>query len=349
MSDTESKTDPASEQKLRKKRSEGSIASSQDSSGLFGAALGISIIASTGIAMWQKIATAIVLLPDVLLLPASEAIDVATKTVSDLLLWTVVPVILVTISVSVVSILILNRGILFAMKSVTPNLERVSFSKGVKRVFGKRGLMESLIGFIRLFLWLFFSSMVSLIWLPWLIRSTFCGISCQVSVLQPHFWFLAIGLISLMLMYAFVDIPIQRNLFLGEQKMTKSELKKERKDQFGSPQIRQERNRVRNEARSSTGKPALSRANFLFFHGSKAIAVRYMPPDTTIPRIMAKARTMEETQELTKKLFNTGVHFIENERITNGGIGEGLGESIDVNCFEEFSNAVNKLLDGLDK
>ena len=347
MSDTEAKTDPASQQKLRKKRSEGSIATSQDSSGLFGTAIGISIIVATGPVMWEKISTAILVLPDVLLLPEAEAINVATTTISSLLVWTVVPVVLATISISIIVTLVLNQGILFAMKAVTPNAERISVTKGIKRIYGKRGIIETIIAFIRLCMWLLFAGIVSVIWLPSMLKSTICGFSCQLSIIEPHFWFLAVGIIILMLSFAFLDIPIQKNLFLGEQRMTKSEVKKERKDQFGSPQVRQERNRLRGEASSNPTKPALSRANLLFFYGSRAVAIRYMPPDTTIPRVMAKANSTSEVQEMKKKLYNTGVHFIENEVVTNGGMIEGLGSSIDISAFEEFTREVNDLLNSM--
>jgi type III secretion protein U len=276
--------------------------------------------------------------PDLLDMPFDEAVDVASSSFSWLLLIAVLPVVLAVIFVGVIAGLLFNKGIVFAMKPVTPQIERLSPYEGLKRIYGRRGWVEVAASFVRIALWLTFASICSVLFLPALIRSPDCMGLCQAHMLIPLVWVLIVGAVVLMLVYAGFDMLVQTWLFHQEQKMTETEKKRELQDQYGSRELRKERNRLRNEARlanSVVSKP--EDANMLFWSGATAIAVLFNPPNTRVPYVVAKARNPQELAELRRKLRAQGVFECESERIVKAGIGKDLGGMLDTSAFEEFA------------
>lgn len=345
MSDTEAKTEAATDQKLRKKRREGSIASNREASGFLGAAIGLIVFVSTIFLFWETISAPFYVVAASLTFDEAIAIENVLDAVGRSLILSLMPVVLSIVLTSVASGMVFNQGILFSLKPVSPQFERVSIPKGVKRIFGKRGWVETFVGLIRLILWFSAGILILFLFLPNPSNLFFCTLGCQVDIAEVILWPLFVVFVILFIVSALFEIIIQRKLFLGEQKMARSEVKKERKESFGSPEVRSERRRLREEARTAVAKPTLMRANFLFYGPSVASAVRFQPGDTNVPAVMAKGKCDADVAGMIASMENSGCHIIQNEKLARSGIAQSLGDAIDPTAFEEFAYVLKDILE----
>lgn len=337
MSDTEEKKHPASRQKLRKKRKEGSIANSSDVAGFASTAIALLFLIMAAPEIWDRLASSFDVIPDVFEMGAAEAFNVSMKAISRVTLLALFPVLIVAILVSVIVSLIANGGVLSSLKPITPDFKRISIKDGVKRVFGKRGWSEFALALIRLLIWIAFVAFTIWLAFPTLMRSALCSLECQGNIVAPVFKFLLAGAIVLMIITAFVTWRVQGKLFMNEQKMTQTEVKKESKDQHGSTELRRERDRLKSKAAHQPPRLSVEHTDFLFVFRDKAVAISFMPPAKKLPVIIAKARNYDETRKLMKKINRSSVWISENELLTLAGLKPELGEYLPQYSLPEMS------------
>lgn len=346
MSDdnTEEKKHPASNRKLEKQRKDGSVAQMSDPSALFGTAGGIAALIGTGFLGWETLASSLKAAPDIFLLPFDEAREIQLNLTGSLIVSTVLPVLLGVLMVSVVLTLVMNKGVIFAMKPVTPDFKRVSMKSGFKRVFGKRGRSETLVGLIRLALWLGFATGVGWLWLPSLFNSVQCDTICMMQFAFPVASWLIFGAIVLMLIYAAMAILVQRKLFMHEQRMTDSERKRERKEQNGAPEVAKERNRRRHQDHMTSGpKVTLEATTILVVGETGVIGIAYDPPEFHLPIVTLRRRGTEEADELIHAMERLGVPAVESDELVRGCMPSTKGEMIPIKMFQLFAVAVRSV------
>jgi type III secretion protein U len=93
--------------------------------------------------------------------------------------------------------------------------------------------------------------------------------------------FLAIGLF---------DVLIQRQLFLRDMRMTRTENKRERKELEGDPLIRRERRRHRVlQVTGGMVNVGISRAVIAIMHGNRVVGIRYRMGETPVPFVVCRA------------------------------------------------------------
>ncbi len=340
---SEAKKHAASDTKLRKQREQGSIASSQESAAFLGCAFGIGLVGSTAGLIWGKMQSMITESIDQIGKPFDEAREASLSALGQTGLSIVLPVLGLVLGTGFLVTLILNKGIVFAMKPVTPQLSRVSPSAGFKRIFGRKGLIETPVSAARICLWLLFAAMLGFWPVYVLVKDWTCQAQCSVAQLAPVFSVLVIGAVVAMLSAGIADIFVQRNTFLHEQKMTDTERKKEQKDQFGSSEVRQERQRLRREGNEPRRKPQISNATMCFFFGEQAVAIEYRPPEVSFPYVVAKATTAARTAALRKRVTSKGWPELNHEALTRAGLMTAPGEVIGEHAFDDFVKAVQEM------
>lgn len=147
--------------------------------------------------------------------------------------------------------------------------------------------------------------------------------------------------VVLLLVSAVFEMIIQKALFLDEQKSTESEKKRESKDQHGSPEIRKERERLRQDQANSSAVPlSADDATILFEDQDGLMGIYYFPPEQTIPVVCAKLRPGKEAKDLVKDLKQYGVLVVQNEAVFRNAKTRGIGESLDSSVFQEFARAL---------
>ena len=296
METSEEKTAPASRKKLTDARKKGQLARSDDTVKAAGFVVCVAVLATFG-------ATIAGQLGDLLTVALQSAANVGlgTKPVFDdlvgemagplvlTLVSALAPLILAVAAVSILVNIILNRGMIFTFEPMKPSVEKFNPVKGLKKMFGKRGLFETIKALIKLVFMLTVASTILLYALNGLVRLPSCGFDCLAGgLLYPLARVLGAAML-LFVIAAALDILMQRQLFLDDMKMTKTEVKQERKDQDGDPNIRSARRKLAREASQETGPIGAIAASVFITGREMIVGLRYEPTESRVPVVVAKA------------------------------------------------------------
>jgi type III secretion protein U len=303
--ETEQKTLPASEKKLRDaRRKRGQVAHSRD----LVTAVGLLVMLVYLYWAWPNIRDQIVQLIDVVSDAAPEPFALTHTRVIALAVR-----VLVTTSAAVAALVLIatllagmaaTGGPVFSFELVSPKFSHINPVEGAKRIFSLRNVVEFAKGLLKVVVlavafWLAIRG-----FLQPLFEIPVCGEAClgpmMIATLKPlaitaAFMFVAVGL---------VDVLIQRQLFLRDMRMTRTEFKREQKDLEGDPLIRGERRRVRRTFSTSQFRTGLRNATVVVTHGDRLVGLRYRASETPVPVVVSKGvgdqglRLLAEAREL---------------------------------------------------
>ena len=343
MSDTETKSQPASQRKLQKQREQGIVARAANLGSY------LALIASCGVLLFlmPSLVRDTMAIFDTIYDQMSDPFGVssanALQDVGQLLLKLLLPVVAAGLSATVLANILNNKGILASLSPLAPKLERVSPMTGLKRIYGRRGWIELGVSLVSLLLWFGAVSIIMYTGFAVLLQLNECNIACIGALTLRLVLPLGITAAILFLLFAGFDTLIQRNLFLHEQRMTETELKRERREQSSSPEMRKERKRRQRDDRESVGSVGIKAANMAFFWNGQAIAVRYHPTDAPLPRITAKAKTPEKTAALLEAVRANGHLAEENESVVIGNIKVEVGGPARKETFQDLAQGIQRM------
>lgn len=197
------------------------------------------------------------------------------------------PILLLTVAGAVLATAAVNKGFVFSLEPMIPKFEKINPVEGIKRIFKARTLVELAKSLLKTLLLGATFALVVLGALSSLVNVPFCGGHCVTPLLMRlSTTIIAIGLVFTLVVGA-IDILIQRALFLQDQKMTKTDVKRENKDTQGTPEIKQEQHRLRQEA-SQDAPLGLKSATVVVFGPGATVALRYVPGETGVPIVVAR-------------------------------------------------------------
>src|SRR5206468_799521 len=127
-------------------------------------------------------------------------------------------------------------------------------------------------------------------WLQPLFEMPACGEGCVapvlVAILKPVM--LAAALVFLTL--GIVDVILQYRLLLRDMRMTRTEQKREHKDNEGDPLLRGERRRLFAEMLQQAASFGIRKASVAVVDGDRIVGLRYVRGETALPMVAANAR-----------------------------------------------------------
>lgn len=340
---SEEKTLPASQKKLRDARKKGQVSQSKDM------VIGVGTVATLAY-LWigwdrlQNSLTSLILLPhDTYNMPFMQAVDRVVGSALDLAALTVLPLIALVLLSSVLTNVAVMQGFVFSTDPIKPKGDNINPVSGFKRLFSIKNLIELIKSILKTAL--LTAVGVVLVWLglETLVKGPVCGPDCIAfsfaEIVKPLF----IAFALIFLLFALFDVGVQRWLFLREMRMTKTEFKRERKDMDGDPMVRQERNRQRNEMAQGSGTPLGLRHSTILIADHAAlvlVGVRYVRGETSVPVITCKARN-ERATALIAEARKLHLTVIDNKTLAQNLARTG---SLGDNVAEEFFNDVAQAL-----
>lgn len=340
MSDTETKKHEASDQKLQKQREDGNVANVSEISSVIGTIFSLTLLIAMLPMIYERLTAAFDLPLVAYDRPLNHAVNTAFPAALSALALAVAPIVVGASIGAIMTSLIYNKGVVFSAKPLEPKLERISPVAGFKRMFGKRTWVEMGTTLVRLSLWFGASAAIVFYVFGALFEIDACAETCAPEIVLFVLKRLIAILLILLIITALTEMLIQKTLFLGEQKMTDTEVKKEQKDNFGSNEVRQERNRIRQEDGEAAEATGAEKANMCFYFGDVSIAIRYHPDHAKEPKIAAKATTAEKSAELQAEIKQYGFQSMEHEALVTAlkacPVGSGVPEA-----------AYEALIDGL--
>lgn len=314
---SEEKSLPPSERKLRKARKKGQIAKSGD---VVSAALILFLTLYLMLA-WRSILEQFARMFDVAgraaMRGGMESSQGAINETVDAMSAIVVPLYCVSALAIVIGAITSNKGVIFSFHPIKPDLNRVHPVQGFKRIFSVRNFVEFIKAAIKSLLLIGALGISAWYGLGAVMRIPYCGAECAGEALIAVAMPLIILALLLFLFAALIDTNVQKWLFTRDMKMTHSEYKRELKEQYGDPQVRGERSRMRREAVTGVTGSASSilksrNPTLLICAGTEiAVALRYVQGETAAPVVVGKG-TGQRANDLIELAISNRV-TIEHE------------------------------------
>lgn len=202
-----------------------------------------------------------------------------------MMLW---PVLLVSFLVAYL-VQLGQVGWLFTLKPIHPKFNRLNPISGVRKILGKRGLIKTLTGTLKLIV------MVAAAWavaaanlnrlaaLPRLESAAAMRLVVEMGIE------LALILIVLLLLIAVIDLIYERWQHTKDLMMTKQEIKDERRAMEGDPQIKGRRFRMYQQIVMQQVAAAIPKADVVVNNPTHfSVAIRYDPQAMAAPKVVAK-------------------------------------------------------------
>ncbi|MCA9287248.1 MAG: flagellar biosynthesis protein FlhB [Phycisphaerales bacterium] len=206
---------------------------------------------------------------------------------------------------------VLQVGWLVTLEPVKPKLTSLSPMKGLKRIFGKRGLVKSGIGILKM-------SVVG--WVAWLVLSRQAvslanlpgmeAVAAVRTILGLAFE-LAIWLTLVLLVIALIDLAYQKWQHKQDLKMTKQEVKDERRMMEGSPEVKKRRLQMAMDIAMHRIQHAVPKADVVVTNPTHfAVALKYDSKSMRAPRVLAKGADLMAFR-IRHVAMATGVQIVE--------------------------------------
>jgi type III secretion protein U len=251
-----------------------------------------------------------------------------------LLLVAIAPAIGASILASIVATVGQAEGIVVSMKPVTPDLQRVSPGAGLKRIFS----VKSLLDLLRMLLKAAVVGTVAWQTFRWTSPLVVGSMYQPVAPLSRILWESTLRFVAEIaaasLLIGGVDYMLQRYLLTRTLRMSKDEIKRERKNQDGDPIIKGERKRLGRQLASAAPRERVSAASLMVVNPTHyAVAVRYVPAEHPLPRVVAKGLD-EHALELRRLATEEGVPIVGNPPVARRLHGVEVDAPIPPEMFE---------------
>ena len=330
---SDEKTEEPSDKKLRDARRDGETVKSPDLSFsllLIAASLGLSL---AGPAMGEHLRALMNIALDV---HASGEGDVdlrrAMGRIGMQALLLSIPV-LVAVVAAIASVAA-QVGFAISFKPLEPKFNAINPASGLKRMFSLRSfidlakmlvkaavlaaaLYKTMLALIPMIVGVAYEPVPDLIELSW---SALCRLFAVSGVL-----YLVLGV---------ADYGIQKWLFIRDHRMSKEEVKREHKDAEGDPHLKGKRKQVAKEIVEGNPDKAVAGAQAVIVNPTHyAVAVRYMPDEYDLPRIVAKG-VDADALEIRRMAERHGVPIVGNPPLARALYLVPTGDAIPEACFK---------------
>ncbi len=200
----------------------------------------------------------------------------------------VVPVLLLMFVVAAVG-QVMQVGLLFSPEPLRPKLERLNPIAGLKRMFSKRNLVKTVVNSGKLVLVVAISWIVIVRWMPRLVGLAALEPVPGMLLLARAAAELALWLVFLLLVLGVIDFMYQKWQHSQDLRMTKQEVKDERRSMEGDPQMKGRRMRLMRQIAMQRIQAAVPDADVVVTNPTHfAVALKYDAESMGAPRLIAK-------------------------------------------------------------
>ncbi len=291
MDDMGERTEEPTSRKLGQARERGQVPRSQDLSGaitLLGGLLIFVVLGSTVISMFLRILRRTLAGEIAEDIRSTASIAASAKIVAYEAIVVVAPIMLLAAIVAYFAGFI-QVGWLLTSEPIRPKLSNLSPISGIKRIMGVRALVKTLVNTLKLAAMVIVSSLFiisNLDAIAALPRLT--PLMALMNVLRLIF-LLALILVLLLILIAIIDYIYQRWQHTKDLRMTKQEVKDERKTMEGDPLIKGKHRQMAREILMQQIGKSVPEADVIVTNPTHfSVAIRYDPETMGAPRVTAK-------------------------------------------------------------
>jgi type III secretion protein U len=196
----------------------------------------------------------------------------------------------IVIMSTIVTSILASGGLIFSVNHVKFNISNLSPIEGFKRIFSLKTAVDLTKKIVNIIIFSIFSVIIlaSYVNEPFYIPN--CGLSCFKGILGFLITSVLFVVVVLLLFAGLLDIGIQRWLFQRQHRMTKSEAKRDRKEEDGAPEVKSYRKRLRHGILQSSRIHGPADATIIIEGDDSIVGVRFVRGDTPIPVIVCKGK-----------------------------------------------------------
>jgi type III secretion protein U len=340
--DSEERTLPPTQKKLREARKKGQVPKSRDA--ISGAALagGLMFILFGSGMIVTACAAMLTTAGDVAGEEFGTALAALLPAVMRTVLRVVAPLLLIVPCMAVLAGIVTLKGVPFSAEPITPRGERLNPAEGLKRMFGLKSWVELAKSVVKTLLIVGTFIVVSVSGVDALLHAPSYGLGAELAIMGRMAVPMMGAAVLLFLFAGGIDFGLQRWLFLRDQKMSITEMKRERKDMEGDPHLRRERKRIMREALRLAGGLGLKRATLLIHDGgSTVVGLRYVMQQMPAPVVVCRARD-ERGRAMMAEALAAGVPIAEDLELAAGLSSLPLGQGIPERLFREVALALRR-------
>lgn len=258
--------------------------------------------------------------------------------------WALLSIVLAfAVPVALISLLadFLQIGPVLSTEPLAPKLERLDLVAGLRRMFGAENLVELAKSLLK-------TALIGLI--AWLVvREIFAkstslvhgaapalGEALRASTFQLLGWTVAIFSVVTM-----VDVLYQRYAFRKRMRMTRSEVKREHKEDEGDPMLKQKRKQLHQEWSERNAISSAQSANVLVMNPTHvAIALEYDPETAPVPVVSGKGED-DLAMEMRDHARMAGVPVLRDIALARALLERAeVGEVVPDDLFDAVAQAI---------
>ena len=281
---------PATEQRLKKARSEGQVVRSRDLGHFLVVAASLGVISALAPVLTQRLRdllAAALRFDHVTVASPASMVERLGAVVPDMVVFSLFLGAVVGLMAVVGSLV--SGGWVFTMKVVAPKFSKLNPLTGLANLVSKERLSDTLKSCVLALL----LATVGGLWL-WVHREDFVrSQSVELSAAFPAaggqilsgLWLLVLVLA----LFAVIDLPLQRFLHASKLKMSHQDVKEEHKQQEGSPEIKGRLRQRMREASQRRMMAAVPTADLVVMNPTHyAVAIQYSETSGGAPKVVAK-------------------------------------------------------------
>lgn len=206
---------------------------------------------------------------------------------------------------------VVQVGFLFTTTPLKPKLSNLNPVGGVKKLFSKRNLVKTIVNSGKLVAAMIVAAVVVSRHIESVIALPRLGVMPGLYKIAQMCLELAIALLLLLLFLAVVDLIYQRWQHVQDLKMTKHEVKDERRSVEGDPEVKKRRLRMAQEIALQRIQSAVPDADVVVTNPTHfSVAIKYDSSTMRAPRVVAKGADFLAFR-IRNVARQTGVHVVE--------------------------------------
>lgn len=284
MADSEDRTLPATEQKIRRAREEGQVALSREviaASGLAAAALLLALVLPNQLRVLSGQLA-------VMLTQLDRPVGPALRDAAVLLARAVVPIGLV-VGLAGVAAAMLQTGWLLNTKALMPDLGRLDPRRGLKRVFGPANLVQAGKAAVKIGVigWAVYHVLSEA--LPRTGESFSWTVPLMLDWLARQVLRLMLVVLGFQCLVALLDFGWERFRFARQLRMSLEDVKQEQKETDGDPRVKAKIRQIRTARARRRMLAAVAKATVVVTNPTHyAVALTYQRGSQAAPKVVAK-------------------------------------------------------------
>jgi type III secretion protein U len=183
-----------------------------------------------------------------------------------------------------------SRGIVLNLERLKPNIDHLNPVEGIRNKFGLDALTELIRNLLKFVLAGASAVVIVAITAQDMVWAPTCGAACELANFLHQLQLFSIPLVAILFVSGLADLKISRLLFAHSNRMSHSDLKRERRDIHGAPEIKSEQHAFAREIAEAPTIGGVKAATVVIWNLEGAVALSFDPQVMQPPYIQAVSK-----------------------------------------------------------